>query len=473
MTTRTPSNARSRTGFAARTIHTRSHPHAFQYLKEKMTFWIAVLSIFAFVAGNMLGKLGWYGFWASVMGEFDDSLIVYDGAVPPVRRIPDYTRWSIYGGTPEVHTFREVPRDVLMDFPRYVPATQRSREDTLLNRLISVDHMGTYAHVLGGGEGAHPGLDFALPVGTPIVAIMRGVVVRAAEDHGGYGKYVTLRHYAPDPENPASLTQIYTVYGHLSAIQVEKGMVVQKGDQLGLSGQTGNASGPHLHVQMQRGVESFWPFTNADLREAGLSFAQAIDAGLKRDEAMKVVLNPMLYVQAQYPAVAGTLAQAASSASSRKRPPTRSERLAARLAKSRAPAPPVSVVQTQAIGLAAPTPPAAPPPASIPQAPVTGEVARIDLEHPRSFAALRDAFSLRIVLRDVEGNKVSKPRLDRDVYLTTAFGQATFQPSKLSELDFTDGEATVKVVPIARQTIIIQAQPFGKTSEPIQYIGPR
>jgi len=93
-------------GFSSTSLHCRREPHSLHYLKQKTSFWIAVISLFAFVAGNMVGQHGWYTFWASVLGEGDDSLIAYTGTVTPLAEIVDYTCWAKFGGDFKSHTFR-------------------------------------------------------------------------------------------------------------------------------------------------------------------------------------------------------------------------------------------------------------------------------------------------------------------------------------------------------------------------------
>lgn len=84
----------------------------------------------------------------------------------------------------------------------------------------------------------HEGLDFAVPVGTDIYAIDDGVVVEAADQGNvGYGKYIKLRH-----------TWGESVYAHLSSILVAVGVAVTQGQHIAESGNTGNSTGPHLHL---------------------------------------------------------------------------------------------------------------------------------------------------------------------------------------------------------------------------------
>ena len=94
---------------------------------------------------------------------------------------------------------------------------------------------------LHGAGGYHTGLDLAAPTGTPVVAAAAGTVVRAG-DAGGYGQLIVLRH-ADGSE---------TRYAHLSAIGVEVGAQVARGQAIGAVGSTGRSTGPHLHFELRR-----------------------------------------------------------------------------------------------------------------------------------------------------------------------------------------------------------------------------
>jgi murein DD-endopeptidase MepM/ murein hydrolase activator NlpD len=86
----------------------------------------------------------------------------------------------------------------------------------------------------------HLGLDFGAPVGTPVRATMGGKVVYAGWNNEGYGNLVIV-------ENGA----YRTYYAHLSNIPVSVGQHVQPGTVIGLSGNTGNSTGPHLHYEVR------------------------------------------------------------------------------------------------------------------------------------------------------------------------------------------------------------------------------
>jgi murein DD-endopeptidase MepM/ murein hydrolase activator NlpD len=86
----------------------------------------------------------------------------------------------------------------------------------------------------------HNGLDFGLPVGTPLLAVDDAEVIRSGFDPGGFGNYVLLDHLWGE-----------SVYAHLDRVDVRAGDRLNEGDQLGLSGNTGMSTGPHLHFSIR------------------------------------------------------------------------------------------------------------------------------------------------------------------------------------------------------------------------------
>ncbi len=86
----------------------------------------------------------------------------------------------------------------------------------------------------------HHGIDLAVPVGTPVRSTMAGRVAYAGWNTEGYGNLVIV-------ENGA----YRTYYAHLSALPVQAGQTVSAGDLIGLSGNTGNSTGPHVHYEVR------------------------------------------------------------------------------------------------------------------------------------------------------------------------------------------------------------------------------
>jgi murein DD-endopeptidase MepM/ murein hydrolase activator NlpD len=89
----------------------------------------------------------------------------------------------------------------------------------------------------------HEGIDLVAPVGTPVYAADVGEVVYAGNTVRGYGNMVVVRH-ADD---------LMTVYAHNSVLLVKVGDRVTAGQRVALSGQSGHATGPHVHFEVRRG----------------------------------------------------------------------------------------------------------------------------------------------------------------------------------------------------------------------------
>lgn len=93
--------------------------------------------------------------------------------------------------------------------------------------------------VSGSGADFHTGADMAVGEGTPVLAAAGGVV-RATGSGGSYGNYVRILHPGGDE----------TLYAHMQYLFVHAGQSVAMGEQLGTVGQTGHATGPHLHFEL-------------------------------------------------------------------------------------------------------------------------------------------------------------------------------------------------------------------------------
>jgi len=112
-----------------------------------------------------------------------------------------------------------------VEYTRISSRFTRARMHPILNRLR-----------------AHTGVDYAAPTGTPVLATADGTVVLAG-NKGGYGRAIVLRHAG----------SYSTLYGHLSAFHrgVTRGARVRQGQVIGYVGQTGLATGPHLHYEFR------------------------------------------------------------------------------------------------------------------------------------------------------------------------------------------------------------------------------
>ncbi|HVU51257.1 MAG TPA: M23 family metallopeptidase, partial [Polyangia bacterium] len=108
--------------------------------------------------------------------------------------------------------------------------------------LVNVAH--NVGSPFGARDGrAHEGIDLPAPAGTPVVAAADGTVVYAGDGIRGYGNLVVLQHAG----------DLLTVYAHNSALYVSAGQTVRAGDRVAAVGQTGRATGPHLHFEVRQG----------------------------------------------------------------------------------------------------------------------------------------------------------------------------------------------------------------------------
>jgi len=96
----------------------------------------------------------------------------------------------------------------------------------------------------------HEGIDLAADEGTSVLSAECGVVSYVSENAGGYGKYIRIDHGFG----------LQTAYGHLSKIDVTVGQTVSAGQQIALSGNTGNSTGPHLHFEIIKNGEQINPY---------------------------------------------------------------------------------------------------------------------------------------------------------------------------------------------------------------------
>lgn len=99
---------------------------------------------------------------------------------------------------------------------------------------------GTRSSPGGIGSTHHLGADYAVPIGTALNAMRDGRVV-AAGRYGGLGLRIEIDHG----------NGVHVVYGHLSEITTAVGSPVRRGQVVARSGNTGNSTGPHLHLQIE------------------------------------------------------------------------------------------------------------------------------------------------------------------------------------------------------------------------------
>lgn len=116
-----------------------------------------------------------------------------------------------------------------------------SRPNSLYMPVVGVvsSEYGHRVNPVTGIYTLHSGIDFAADTGTPVYSALAGRVTEV-EESSSYGIYVTVEHEGG----------IETLYAHLSAAKTRVGAVVKKGDRIGLVGNTGRSTGPHLHFEV-------------------------------------------------------------------------------------------------------------------------------------------------------------------------------------------------------------------------------
>jgi murein DD-endopeptidase MepM/ murein hydrolase activator NlpD len=146
----------------------------------------------------------------------------------------------------------------------------------------------------------HTGVDIPAEPGTPVLAAAGGKV-----EWAGYGLYRGVQGDLSDPYGLAVVIrhdfsfqneQLYSVYGHLQQIDVARGQRVSMGEQIGLVGQTGKVTGPHLHFEVRVGTDDYFSTLNPELwlvppQGWGVAVARVMDTmgALYSDERLRFI----------------------------------------------------------------------------------------------------------------------------------------------------------------------------------------
>lgn len=129
----------------------------------------------------------------------------------------------------------------------------------------------------------HNGIDFAMPIGTPLMTVDSGRVLTVGASPSGFGNWVMVDHRWGQ-----------SVYAHMHRVTVREGQTVERGDILGESGNSGTSTGPHLHFSIRIN-----PYFRADGWGGycdPLPFMEAdklnIPVGIRGEEEMREILPP-------------------------------------------------------------------------------------------------------------------------------------------------------------------------------------
>lgn len=156
-----------------------------------------------------------------------------------------------------------------------VPWAVSAYDHFYFTRPIAADNVNwplaeyRYGAILLGSTNVHTGVDIDAPEGTPIRAAGPGTVVSAdwglfteapGNENDPYGKAVVIRH-----DFGYKGQTLFTIYAHMSEIIAVAGQHVETGDMIGLVGDTGATTGPHLHFEVRMGTNNFYRTYNPEL----------------------------------------------------------------------------------------------------------------------------------------------------------------------------------------------------------------
>lgn len=166
----------------------------------------------------------------------------------------------------------------------------------------TVDPTYRYGSTQNGEREVHHGVEFINKAGVPVYAVAEGVVNFAGEDgqvslatkKGFYGKVIILRHKVAGLASP-----IYSVYGHVLKILVQKGETVEQGEQIGEVGLGGVAAGTHLHFEVRYGKNEYEATRNPELwlppaqPDSGVLMGRFLNPQGKCVSMENIVLEPL------------------------------------------------------------------------------------------------------------------------------------------------------------------------------------
>ncbi len=231
----------------------------------------------------------------------------FDGTLYPIEFVPDpfltsyeERKWKFVDI--DITKFIKIPKydpNIFIKDPEQFSPMSDEYKQVLTQRIIyTVPYLWTYELDYREYAGSHPGIDIIAPRGTPVKNIANGVVVWVWNQASGFWKYILVRHNNLTLEN-GEKKDIYVLYAHLDSIWVSEWVKVAKWDVIGNVWDTGTATTPHLHFQID--VETapfhpFWPFTSAQMREAWVSFFGWVTTWLWKQEALLHTIHPLRFV---------------------------------------------------------------------------------------------------------------------------------------------------------------------------------
>ncbi len=235
----------------------------------------------------------------SVLDSIEESL-PFDGTIYPLANTfywsdMKYEDWKTDINTLEVnYDLQEITRDFFpFDESKYLESLEKTdKQSSNYWNTYLIPWSYTYDPK---PEGSHPGVDIRGPKDLPIYSIANAKVIKVKDSDGTVCTEVTGVNLDEEIQN------IYPCYLHLNFRTVSEGDIIKKGEQIGAVGEKGFATTPHLHLQIDKATapwHPYWPFSSQESSNVGLSFVEAVNAGLGIENMKKYTIDPMEFIQA-------------------------------------------------------------------------------------------------------------------------------------------------------------------------------
>ena len=274
-------------------------------LSEKKDIYIRYTIVAIWICYCLLGWLlaiqqswlpymsAWYTSYFSIQAD------PFDGTIMPILYIPDWSK-SQYQNKSVL--FADIPISDYVPVPEYdtnrlLDTWNTSKNSLLLHYTYITPYMGSYRLNYRENDWSHNAIDIRAPIGTPVLSIANGVVIRTMEADATGNRFVVIRH--DNISINGKKQNLYSWYLHLSEITVREWTKIRKWDMLGRVWMSGIATTPHLHIQIDTEDAPFhpyWPFSSSESRAAGLSFFDSINAWLGKESAKKYSIHPMDFI---------------------------------------------------------------------------------------------------------------------------------------------------------------------------------
>lgn len=210
---------------------------------------------------------------AATLAELPPAVVETEATEPPAFRLPTAAPPTATGEPTATMTIGEegvpTPPATATPQPTFTPPALPNtspnehywfRRPVAEGGVVWTDKHYPYGSTRGGQLRTHHGVEFNVPYNTEILSVASGVVRVAGNDaevaYGPhtdfYGNLVVIEHDFQYNGQP-----VFTLYGHLNEVLVSSGQQVDAQELIGLSGATGVADGPHMHLEVRLGANDY------------------------------------------------------------------------------------------------------------------------------------------------------------------------------------------------------------------------